>query len=276
MESKRQKHRESNNKYARRIRAECKKQGLCVHCKYPIGSPEHKQCVEKRRIEDKIRRYEYYEKNECPVCHFPTTSSEHEQCVTKINKFTNEKNQIRQERKEQGLCSECGYPHNSNEHKEKCLIPRKNLRLFNISNGFCGKHPKNKLIPNLRRCEECFFRKVARRATGNEKDWKLLRGLLHQQNFKCAYSGKLLTIGDNASIDHKIPKSRNGASSLENVHWIDITINKKYKNWMSHDNFLDLCRGTYDRYKSGKMLDVHDQILVQVWNYQISIANIAA
>jgi len=52
-----------------------------------------------------------------------------------------------------------------------------------------------------------------------------LLALLDKQNRRCPYSGRLLLIGDNASIDHKIPLDRGGTNDLTNLQWVDYHVN---------------------------------------------------
>ena len=103
-------------------------------------------------------------------------------------------------------------------------------------------------------------------------DWKglaELRRILEEQDCRCAYTGKKLVIGDNASLDHKIPVSRGGAKEPGNIHWVDWTVNTSFKNGLSHNNFLDLCEATWRRREDGQKLDDFDKTLVEIWEYQL-------
>lgn len=61
------------------------------------------------------------------------------------------------------------------------------------------------------------------------------------QGGRCAISGEHLTPGENASLDHIVPRARGGASSIENVQWVTKKINAaKYDRTVSE--FVDLCR----------------------------------
>jgi 5-methylcytosine-specific restriction endonuclease McrA len=51
--------------------------------------------------------------------------------------------------------------------------------------------------------------------------------------------------GDTASPDHKVPLSRGGSSSLENIQWVNYQVNRM-KNDMTHDEFLAMCQLVLD------------------------------
>lgn len=54
------------------------------------------------------------------------------------------------------------------------------------------------------------------------------------------YSGRRLVPGQNASLDHLVPRSRGGTDTLENLQWVDLKVNLM-KTDLMHDEFLALC-----------------------------------
>jgi len=86
-------------------------------------------------------------------------------------------------------------------------------------------------------CEDCWFKAIAKNRTGSPKNWLLIKTILQNQNYRCAYTGKELVIGQNASLDHIIPIAQGGDNSLENLQWTDCQINIM-KNNMSHQEFI--------------------------------------
>ena len=44
--------------------------------------------------------------------------------------------------------------------------------------------------------------------------------LLSTQGGVCPYTKKKLTIGDNASLDHRVPVSKGGNNHLSNLQWV--------------------------------------------------------
>jgi len=70
---------------------------------------------------------------------------------------------------------------------------------------------------------------------------KKLLDLLEDQKYRCKISGELLIPGKNASIDHIVPKSKNGLNDINNLQWVTIDINCA-KREMSNEEFINLCK----------------------------------
>ena len=81
----------------------------------------------------------------------------------------------------------------------------------------------------------------ARTWLGDSKRHVDLKQMLESQGYKCVYTGRRLEIGGNASIDHKIPRSRGGEDVIENLQWVDWQVNRA-KTDMTHDEFIVMCR----------------------------------
>ena len=88
-------------------------------------------------------------------------------------------------------------------------------------------------------CEKCWFKVKAKDHTGSRKNWKDLKKILENQNYKCLYTGKELIAGGNATVDHIIPKCKGGSNSIANLQWIDKHVNIHMKFNMSHNEFID-------------------------------------
>ena len=63
--------------------------------------------------------------------------------------------------------------------------------------------------------------------------------LIEAQGYKCALTGCDLN-PSNAQLDHKIPRSKGGSDSIENLQWILDTVNKA-KGSMSNHEFFEMC-----------------------------------
>jgi len=96
-------------------------------------------------------------------------------------------------------------------------------------------------------CEMHILMTAARRWLGDSKKWHELEALFREQGGICAYSGERLTIGLNASLDHKTPRSRGGGDTIGNVQWVTWTVNRA-KTDMTHDEFIALCAVVAERY----------------------------
>lgn len=90
-------------------------------------------------------------------------------------------------------------------------------------------------------CDVCWFKRHARCATGRTSDWVGLKILLEQQGYRCAYSGRALTLGPNATLDHKTPRSRGGTNELPNLQWVTRRVNTM-KTDFTHEEFIRACQ----------------------------------
>lgn len=69
---------------------------------------------------------------------------------------------------------------------------------------------------------------------------KELMKLLKSQDYRCALTGEKLT-PNTAELDHKIPKSKGGSDSIDNLQWIDREVNRM-KGRLSDDEFIAICK----------------------------------
>jgi len=69
-----------------------------------------------------------------------------------------------------------------------------------------------------------------------------LKAILEKQNYLCAYTGKKLVPGVNASVDHIQCKAKHPelVGDTNNIAWVDFQINRM-KNDMDRDEFLETC-----------------------------------
>jgi len=71
---------------------------------------------------------------------------------------------------------------------------------------------------------------------------------LEKQGFRCYYTGIEITPGLNASLDHRVPRSRGGdLADLDNYVWCDRLINA-FKNDLTEAEFVDRCRSVVSRF----------------------------
>jgi hypothetical protein len=86
--------------------------------------------------------------------------------------------------------------------------------------------PSLKSAPE-RLCETCYLKKTARRYLGSNRRWRDLLSLLEGQRWRCAYTGEILVLGVNDSVDHSYPVSAypDLAGEITNLEWITREIN---------------------------------------------------
>jgi hypothetical protein len=109
-----------------------------------------------------------------------------------------------------------------------------------LHDGMCKSHKNIKAQVN-QLCLDCWFKQETYNNTGSSDNWQEIKQLFYTQNCECIYTGWKLIPGENASLDHKIPKSRGGISKLENLQWVDCDVNQiKYNR--THEEFLDFIK----------------------------------
>ena len=88
-------------------------------------------------------------------------------------------------------------------------------------------------------CEQCTLKRIATNLLKDMSRASELGEILAAQNNRCIYSGRLLVLGINASVDHKIPLSKGGTHDRENLQWADYNVNRM-KSDMEESEFLKL------------------------------------
>jgi hypothetical protein len=95
-------------------------------------------------------------------------------------------------------------------------------------------------------CENHWFGARATQRLGLGKNaiarGQALKQILVDQDYRCAYTGRPLICGSNASIEHKMPVSKRPdlKSDLNNIEWLDVTVNRM-KTDMTREEFLETC-----------------------------------
>ena len=129
------------------------------------------------------------------------------------------------------------------EKDSDCFYKRNNARGFRHECKECfNKNGRHKNLVKLkenkcRYCQDgrikgsryCLFHCVKMNCRVSNIDFSLIDPLidkLYSQKFECHYTGKLLIPGVNTSLDHKIPKAKGGLNTLDNLIWVDISVNR--------------------------------------------------
>lgn len=86
------------------------------------------------------------------------------------------------------------------------------------------------------RCEICTLKNSLRRLLGSTELLHDALRLYNDQKGRCGYTGLPITIGVDASLDHKTPRSKGGDHSIQNLHWVHSGINR-LKADMDHEDF---------------------------------------
>ena len=89
-------------------------------------------------------------------------------------------------------------------------------------------------------CLECWFADKAYTRASSRSAKEAIKALWQEQNGTCYYSDHTLIPGENASLDHQMPKSKGGTDHLSNLKWVTRQINTM-KNDMTHEEFIAMC-----------------------------------
>jgi hypothetical protein len=108
--------------------------------------------------------------------------------------------------------------------------------------GVCVRCSTNTIMPTSTiLCEDCWFKDTAYIRAGGRCNSYKLKKLWDKQSGKCFYTGKTLIPGENASIDHIIPKADGGTDEISNLVWADNRVNSM-KCDMNIKIFEDVCK----------------------------------
>lgn len=203
----------------------------------------------RRRAATKLRceqraRQRWRESGLCPRCgDIPLEGFvQCERCNARSSRWDGAK--LRRTRRESGLCIDCGAQ--ATEGRQTCSPcrdkDREDRRIANAKiaeAGLCQRCRVDKASIGVF-CEECWYKGRAQGSLGSSARWQELKALLIAQGFRCAYSGKLLILGPDATIDHKIPRSRGGTNDIWNLHWVSRRVNTM-KTDFTHEEFIRAC-----------------------------------
>lgn len=111
-----------------------------------------------------------------------------------------------------------------------CLTTRKNAKL-RVINGQC-RNCSNDRLKGSRNCLYHFVKRIVdlNKMPNRQLITEHLLDKLYQQKFECWYTGVLLIPGMNASLDHILAKDNKGDNSVDNLIWVDFSINKVKMN----------------------------------------------
>lgn len=139
-------------------------------------------------------------------------------CPTCAEKHKQNSKALLAKRLEMGLCR-CGATLNGKQNCESCaiksnLVVKKRRQLY-TSKGlcYCGDQP----LSGRTQCQKCWLRSLA---GTHHTSTKSLIEIWEKQKGRCALTGAELRMGDNASLDHKLPMSRGGTNKEENLQWV--------------------------------------------------------
>lgn len=117
-----------------------------------------------------------------------------------------------------------------------------------IDSGCCVRCGSQDVLPSLAKkmnqqqlCEVCYLKKRSRNMFKVEKHWSALKNKFDAQGGMCAYTGEILELGVNDSVDHILPIYHypDLACDVTNVEWVTRKVNEMKRD-RTPDEFLAL------------------------------------
>lgn len=147
-----------------------------------------------------------------------------------------------------GACVNCGKtPEEGRVYCTICKEKRQRSKKLRIDRNLCDTCGDKVQFGERRYCLKCkrkrYFKKLSLKLFGTSKRADELKALFVEQQV-CVYSGRVLEIGVNLSLDHKLAKSKGGSNKSENFQWVDRRVNIM-KGDMSEEDFLSLVKDIY-------------------------------
>jgi len=214
------------------------------------GKKSCSSCLVRKREQNKRRRRNFISQKRCSSCGGSPPVAGKKSCQQCLNRLKGKVKSNNKARRKAGQCVVCATPTTRrlcDTCQGKKVISEKRRRATLRANGKCVWCTGSRDTDHETLCSECCFIGAARAWLGGAKDVGLLKQLLEDQHHVCPYTGYELVVGQNASVDHKVPRSRGGSLDLSNLQWVDAHINR-VKTDMTHEEFLDLCHLIAARY----------------------------
>lgn len=163
--------------------------------------------------------------------------------------FITAKQRFQREHRAKGLCLDCHNIPQANKTRcdscmEKRRINQQKRQAEAKAKGLCCHCRKQKALPSHRFCEGCYLKNLSVQHFGTSKCWVDLKRIWDKQKGLCALSGYPLTLGENAELDHVIPKAKKGCKDVTNVQWVLHVVNRMKRDMFEAD-FLKLIEDIY-------------------------------
>lgn len=201
-------------------------------------------------MEEKLKKW--HEKRRslglCRQCSNNLNSKSRTYCLSCSEKFTAKALKRQNNLTKRGLCVQCmnesedrtcqSCKDKNNAVRRKKANDRQNLNLCIR----CGHYQP---VEKNRYCHNCCLKHASSAHLKTNKKISLLQEIYDRQKGICPYSGKKITIGLNAELDHIKPRSKGGTNEISNLQWLDAEINAMKLNH-TEEEFKNLIKIIYN------------------------------
>ncbi len=187
---------------------------------------------------------------ECPTCgqKLPIGAI-YKNCDNCRQYFKHKRCRWKQNRDANGICTHCKNPREDGLSRCRPCIDKARSkddarRRKLLGDGICFNCGKNPHLPSPNRiCRLCYLKRMAGHCLGFHRRYKEILAIFDAQGGKCPYTGEILIIGDNASIDHIYPQARfpEKKHDIDNLEWVTLQVNLAKRD-LTKDEFLALTR----------------------------------
>jgi hypothetical protein len=236
--------------YAKTRRNKLKQKNICTICACNIIKNENGVYCESCLNKFNVKRKEKYQDGTCNRCNVNECISGRKCCKECSSNFRTKAKKRRDKKREIGLCIKCGTRKATTPHVKCDVCLNKQKKYWHT---LTNKRQKNKLCIDCggtrsyhgKFCETCYLKKRAIKFFSDVTKWVELKNLFVKQNGKCPYTGRLLTIGVDAELDHIVAKSKGGDENINNLQWTYAPVNTMKWNWNESD-FLTTIKEIYE------------------------------
>ena len=216
------------------LRAERKAKGLCRYCDKPVANnggrcAEHLEEYRRKKVSNRGNGI-------CVVCKGQADEglSRCGNCLHRHNKYAHKRFT---QRIANGLCKRCGQrpPTEGLESCEGCREKSKkrlaSARQEREEKGLCERCGREPRSVKDKWCENCYFAIMAQSHLGTVLEGPAIKRLWEECGSVCAYSGRKLTLGVDAAIDHRVAITKGGASTIGNLQWVHEMVNQMKRHY---------------------------------------------
>jgi len=232
---------------------------VCRVCRKDSGGKYHcNDCREKHNERTKIARRERKKNGICTSCG-KERDTNFRQCSTCQTKSTNRVREQNKRRKQEGMCNiiSCeNFKSNKSRFCEKHRLERlkyaKKRDLKLINGGLCTSCASEKYMNcfndkfdiHTKVCQTCYLKLLSARYFNTVDKWNELLDLLVKQNYKCPYTGDILVLAINDSIDHILPQDKypDRKQDINNMQWITRPMNNMKHKLLEHEFLIEIIK----------------------------------